>query len=117
MKVNYYQIALAILLYIIGQTAVWFQHNWQFKDPSKSPTWWGWYIVAIPLTWVFLMATKTGVQGFGGNLWPNRFIGFTVGMLTYILLTQHYFNEPVTPKIFVQILLAFSILGVQLLWK
>ena len=50
MKLNYYYIGIAILLYIIGQTAVWFQHNWQFKDPTKSPSWWGWYLMAIPLT-------------------------------------------------------------------
>lgn len=73
--------------------------------------------MAIPLTWVFLQATKVGVEGFGGNLWPNRFIGFVVGMVSYILLTNHFFNEPVTPKIAVQLGLAFSILLVQLFWK
>lgn len=117
MKLNWYYIGLAVVLYIIGQTAVWFQHNWQFKDPDKSPSWWGWYLMAIPLTWVFLQATKVGVEGFGGNLWPNRFIGFVVGMVSYILLTNHFFNEPVTPKIAVQLGLAFSILLVQLFWK
>ena len=72
MKLNWYYIGLAVVLYIIGQTAVWFQHNWQFKDPTKSPTWWGWYVMAIPLTWVFLQATKVGVEGFGGNLWTKQ---------------------------------------------
>ena len=117
MKLNFYQIGLAILLYAIGQSAVWFQHNWKFKDPTKSPSWWGWYVLAIPITWVFLMATRNGVAGFGGDLWPNRFIGFVIGMLTYILLTQHFFNEPVTPKIALQIFLAFSIILVQVFWR
>jgi hypothetical protein len=117
MKLNWYYIGLAVVLYIIGQTAVWFQHNWQFKDPTKSPTWWGWYVMAIPLTWVFLQATKVGVEGFGGNLWPNRFIGFVVGMVSYIFLTSYFFNEHLTPKISVQLVLCFLILMVQLLWK
>ena len=117
MNLNYYKIGLAILLYAVAQTIVWFQHNWQFKDPDKSPTWWGWYLAAIPLTWLFLMATKTGVEGFGGQLWPNRFIGFVIGMLSYILLTSYFFDEHLTPKITVQLTLCFLILLVQILWK
>ena len=34
-----------------AQIAVWFQHNWQFINPKYKPEWWGWYIVAVPITW------------------------------------------------------------------
>ena len=63
------------------------------------------------LTWVFLQKTKVGVEGFGGNLSPNRFIGFVVGMTSYIFfLTSYFFDEHLTPKITVQLILCFLIL-------
>ena len=36
MKLNWYYIGLAIVLYMIGQTAV-VSTQLQFKDPTKSP--------------------------------------------------------------------------------
>ena len=58
------------ILYIIGSNETYgFNTTGQFKDPTKSPSWWGWYLMLpIPLTWVFLQVTKVGVEGFGGNL-------------------------------------------------
>ena len=68
MKLNFYQIGLVILLYIIVKITGLVSTQLKFKDPSKSPSWWGWYLMVIPLTWVFLQVTKVGVEGFGGNL-------------------------------------------------
>lgn len=117
MKLDFYKIIGAALIYLVAQSAVWFQHNWQFKDITKSPTWWGWYVLAIPITYLFLQATKLGVEGFGNQLWPNRFVGFVTGIVSYIILTNYYFSEPVTPKVAVQLGLCFTIIVVQVFWK
>lgn len=106
-----------VILIIIAQTAVWFQHNWQFVNKKFGPEWWGWYIMAIPITWLFLKGTQLNYLAFDNTVWPNRFIGFTIGVVTYVYLTTHYLNEPVTWKIAAQLFLCLGIIMVQVFWK
>ena len=82
-----------------------------------KPEWWWWYIVAIPITYLFLKGTYYGVTAFDGDLWPNRFIGFILGIISYAALTAYFFKQPVTGKIFVQLILCFLIVLVQVMWK
>lgn len=105
------------ILTAAAQVAVWFQHNYQFVNTKYKPEWWGWYVISVPITWMFLKGTQYGVAAWGGFLWPNRFIGFTLGIIAYVYLTNHFFNEPVTWKIASQLLLCFGIILIQILWK
>ena len=75
------------------------------------------YALAIPLTYVFILATKYNVVGYGGSIWGARFVGFALGMLVYAIMIQIFFKEPFTIKIAVQLLLCFTILAVQAFWK
>ena len=68
MKLNWYYIGSVLSPLYNRSNSRMVSTQLVFKDPTKSPTWWGWYVMAIPLTWVFLQATKVGVEGFGGNL-------------------------------------------------
>jgi|TARA_B100000073_G_scaffold330658_1_gene319318 hypothetical protein len=114
---NWYYIFLGFLVTIVAQVGAWYQHNLQFKNPKYDETWWGMYILAIPLTYVFILATKYNVIGYGGSIWGGRFVGFALGMLVYAVMIQIYFKEPFTLKIAVQLLLCTSILAVQAFWK
>jgi len=116
-KLNWYYIFLGFLVTIVAQVGAWFQHNLQFKNPKYDETWWGMYAMAIPLTYVFILATKYNVIGYGGSIWGARFVGFALGMLIYAIMIQIFFKEPFTTKIVVQLILCFSILGVQAFWK
>ena len=116
-KLNWYYIFLGFVVTIIAQIGAWFQHNLQFKDPKYDETWWGMYALAIPLTYVFILATKYNVVGYGGSIWGARFVGFALGMLVYAIMIQIFFKEPFTIKIAVQLLLCFTILAVQAFWK
>ena len=113
-KWNY--IILGALLTILAQVGAWFQHNFQFKYPKYDETWWGWYVLALPLTYVFVTATKYNVLGYGGSVWAGRFVGFAFGIVVYATLIQIYLKEPFTWKIAIQLLLCFSILAVQTYW-
>ena len=73
--------------------------------------------MAIPLTYVFILATKYNVVGYGGSIWGARFVGFAIGMLVYAILIQLYFKEPFTYKIALQLFLCFSIIAVQAFLK
>ena len=114
---NWYYILLGALVTFIAQVGAWFQHNLQFKYPQYDSTWWGWYLVSIPLTYFFITATKYNVEGYGDSIWAGRFVGFAIGIVCYAILIQYFFKEPFTWKIAVQLMLCFSILAVQAFWK
>ncbi len=114
---NWYYILLGAGVTIIAQIGAWFQHNLQFKFPKYDETFWGWYVLSIPLTYVFVLATKYNVEGYGGSIWGGRFVGFAIGMIVYALMIQFVFQEKFTMKIAFQLLLCCLILLVQGFWK
>lgn len=116
-NLDFYYIAIGFVVTVIAQAGAWFQHNLQFKYPELDEKWWGMYVIAIPLTYVFILATKYNVIGYGGSIWGGRFVGFAIGMMVYAALIQLYFKEPFTWKIAVQLFLCFTIIAIQSFWK
>lgn len=114
---NWYYILLGAAVTVVAQVGAWFQHNLQFKYPKYDESWWGMYVISVPLTYVFILATKYNVWGYGGSIWGARFVGFAIGMIVYAILIQLFFGEKFTTKIAVQLILCFVILGVQSFWK
>ena len=80
-------ILYGVIWFFIGHIAVWFQLNGQFKWEIFNKYQWLVVICGIPISFMYLLATKYTVQGFDGLLWPGRFIGFGVGMVIYSILT------------------------------
>lgn len=115
--INWYYIIAGAAVTIIAQVGAWFQHNLQFKYPKLDETWWGMYALSVPLTYVFILATKYNVLGYGGSIWGARFIGFAIGMAVYAIMIQIFFQEKFTMKIAIQLLLCFTIILVQTFWK
>lgn len=114
---NWYYILAGAIITIIAQLGAWFQHNLQFKYPKYDESYWGWYALSIPLTYVFITATKYNVLGYGGSIWGARFVGFALGMIVYAIMIQLFFGEKFTMKIAVQLFLCFTIILVQSFWK
>jgi len=110
--INWYYALLGFIVTVIAQLGAWVQHNLQFKYPKLDETFWGWYVLSIPLTYVFVAATKYNVLGFG-SIWGARFVGFAIGMMVYAIMIQIYFKEPFTYKIALQLFLCFAIIFVQ----
>tara|TARA_A100001035_G_C27313000_1_gene290603 strand:- start:48 stop:389 length:342 start_codon:yes stop_codon:yes gene_type:complete len=108
---------IGILFYFIGQLMVWFQTNSQFIWPwaKKNPL-----LIAMVFggvtTYFFILGTKY-VQSYFGVLWPGRFIGFSIGVLIFALLTWLFLDEGVNLKTAVSLLLAVCLILVQLFWK
>lgn len=116
-NIKWKYVLIGILLTVFAQLGAWFQHNFQFKYPKYDETWWGWYVVAIPLTYLFVAATKYNVIGYGGSIWAGRFVGFAIGIVIYAILIQLYLKEPFTLKVGIQLLLCLAILSVQTFMK
>jgi len=114
---SYKQIALAFFLFILGQILVWIQLNGPLLWSWARDWRWALIIMGLPITWIFMKATESVVNGFGGVFWPGRFISFTAGIFIFSILTYMFKSEPVTTKTAISIILAFLLILVQLFWK
>ena len=108
---------LASFFFFLGKGIDLKKNKLKIKYPKLGPEWWGWYLASIPITWLFLKSTQLGVTGFGGSVWANRFLGFVVGMMVYAVLTQWFFDQEMTRKVWIQMGLCLSILFVQFYMK
>jgi hypothetical protein len=85
----------------------------------------GWYakypiivlLSSIPATWLYLKSVEAFVEMFNGELWPSRLIGFGIGIIIFVTLSMILFKEPLTLKTLTCLMLAASILLVQIFWK
>lgn len=110
-------ILIAFILFIVSQALIWYQTNSQFfnewarQRPLLMAT------MGLPISYILIYASKYVVQGFNGQLWPGRLVGFSTGMIIMGLLTYLHLGEGVTVKTGVTLLLAFTIVMIQLFWK
>ena len=65
----------------------------------------------------YVYGTKYTVLGTNGLLWPARFIGFGIGMVIYAVMVSYHFNEGITNKTIVSLLLCVVLICIQVLWK
>jgi len=114
---NYRDILIAVFWFTLAHITVWFQLNGQFLWPWFRKNEW---IIALSgglTSFLYIWGTKHGVAGFGGLFWPNRFLGFSIGIFIYGVLINIFFREGVDMKTFVSLLLCLALIGIQVLWK
>jgi len=104
-------------LFLVGQILVWYQINGQFLSEwmKKNP-----FVVSflgVPISYVYIYATHHLVIAFDGQLWPQRLIGFAMGMIAFAFLTWFHLNETLTAKTAVTLALAAAIVLIQVFWK
>ena len=72
---------------------------------------------AIPSTYLYIKSVDNLVAWGDGQLWPSRLIGFGIGIIVFVSLSMILFKEPITLKTLTCLLLATSIILVQIFWK
>jgi hypothetical protein len=72
---------------------------------------------ALPSTYLYIKSVDNLVEWGGGQLWPSRLIGFGIGIIVFVTLSMLLFKEPLTIKTIVCLILAASILSIQIFWK
>ena len=109
---------LGILLFALGQSMIWIQTNGQFiwKWVDEHPLLMS-IGMGIPISYMFIKATRFTVDHFDGTLWPSRFIGFSIGIVCFALLTYFVKGEGMTAKTWICMSLATLIISIQLFWK
>jgi|SRR6056300_760793 len=107
-----------IILFVIGQSMIWYQTNGQFVWESfkKNP-----FLLALGfgtlISYILIYATRYTVEYFDGMLWPGRFIAFGSGIVAYAVLTWFYLGEGFNMKTIVSLILAMILIFIQVLWK
>jgi hypothetical protein len=115
MNIKY--LCYCVLLFAIGQVSVWFQSNGQFISEWFKNNSFILSLFGIPISYVYINATKYGGLAFGGNLWPQRFIGFSVGIMAFAILTNNFLGEGINLKTGLSLFLSFIIILIQIFIK
>jgi len=111
------RLLLGIIFGILGQVFSFMQLQGSIK--------YGWYqkypililLSSIPAAWFYIKSVENLVGWADGELWPSRLIGFGIGIIIFVILSLTLFKEPLTLKTLTCLMLAASILLVQIFWK
>ena len=115
--INKYSLLIGIFWFILGHVAVFFQLNGQFK--------WNWFkqnefilaLSGVIISFFYIWGTKYTVEGMDGLLWPTRFIGFGIGMIVYAIMVSYFFNEGITNKTLISLIVSVLLILIQIMWK
>ena len=110
-------ILAAVILFTIGQAMIWFQTNGQFVWPWAKENPMLMALIGFPISYILIIATKYVVAGFDGLLWPGRLVGFGTGMIVMAILTYCYMGEGITTKTLISLVLATTLVFIQVFWK
>jgi len=114
---NVTKLITGTLLFLLGQILVWYQINGQFLSNWIKNHPLVMSLMGIPISYVYIVATRDLVIAFDGELWPQRLIGFSMGMVAFAFLTWFHLNQAITAKTAVTLALAAAIVLIQVFWK
>ena len=108
---------IGFIIGIIAQVGTFFQLQGPIKLLGWGKYYWLLVLASIPLGVLYMATTKYMVAAFGGQLWPSRLIGFSIGAIIFTWLSWLVFKEPMTIKTIISLILAIGILVIQIFWK
>ena len=114
---NYSKIFLGILFGLMGQIGTFMQLQGSYKYGWYQKYQWVVILASVPLGWLYIKSVNYFIEGFGGQIWPSRLLGFSVGIIVFTLMSHYLFREPLNIKNGICLLLGFSILMIQLFVK
>jgi len=74
-------------------------------------------LMGVPVGYMVILASREMVSLYNGETWPNRIIGFSVGVIVFSVMAWIILKEPMTTKTLICLSLSFVILLIQLFWK
>ena len=102
-----YGMAAQLLTFVQLQGNI--KYNWYQRYPIPM------LLVSIPISWLFIKSVDHIVKAYDGKIYPSRFIGFSIGMIVFVLMSKLLFNESLDLKSVICILLSLCIIAVQII--
>jgi len=101
---KFLSIAFVLIVYLISQAFTFYQlqgHLWNkwIKENPFMMT-----LLGIPISYYVILASRDMVDLWDGQTWPNRIIGFSLGVIVFSLMSWFLLREPLTTKTIVCLL-------------
>ena len=114
---NFFIGLFIFVVYTVSQIFTFYQlqgHLWNkwIKENPFMMT-----LIGVPITYYVILASRNMVDLWDGQTWPNRIIGFCLGVIVFGIMSWFLLKEPATLKTLVCLSLSFVILGIQLFLK
>lgn len=110
------KVIIFLLIFIIAQILIWFQTYAQFKWEWFSKNTWLMLLAAMPITYLWIIGTRVGMEVFDGKSWSLRFVGFCTGIIVFAFLSKFILGEEMTSKTIVSLVLCCLIIVIQFIW-
>ena len=108
---------LCISTFLLVQIITWFQLNGQFFSSWFKDNVFLLCLLGIPISYLYIEATRLGFIAFDGLIWPGRLLGFAAGMFTFAICANIFMGEGLTNKTIVSLILATILTIIQVFWK
>ena len=108
---------LCIGTFLLVQLFTWFQLNGQFVWPWFKNNAFILCLFGVPISYLYIEATRLGFIAFDGLIWPGRLLGFAAGMLTFAVCANVFMGEGLNTKTIVSLILATILTVIQVFWK
>jgi len=106
-----------LVVYLFSQAFTFYQlqghlwSEWIKKNPFLMA------LLGLPVGYLVILASREMVSLYNGETWPNRIIGFSIGVIVFSIMAWYILKEPMTTKTLICLCLSFVILLIQLFWK
>ena len=114
---NLKDFVIGFIIGVVAQIGTFFQLQGPLKWLSWNKYYWLLVIFSIPLGMLYMATTKYMVAAFGGQIWPGRLMGFSIGAVVFTVLSWMVFKEPLTIKTIICLIMAIGIVAIQIFWK
>jgi len=111
------KVLFATLIMLLGQIGSFMQLQGAIKYGWYEKYMWVILLSSIPVSYLYIVAVRTYVEGFGGQIWPSRLLGFATGIIVFTAMSIILFKEHMTLKTVLCLGLSFLIVLIQLFWK
>ena len=108
---------LCIGTFLLVQLVTWFQLNGQFVWPWFKNNVFLLCLMGVPISWLYIEATRMGFIAFDGLIWPGRLLGFAMGILTFAICANMFMGEGLNTKTIISLILATILTLIQVFWK
>ncbi len=115
--VNVSNLLIGVFFGFLAQMATFYQLQGPLKFEWFRNNYWLTVLMGIPISMLFMYSVKNMIIAFDGQMWPSRLIGFSIGAIVFSWLSWAVFNEPLTMKTVICLILAVGILLIQLFMK